>query len=333
MRFRALVLAVAVGLAGCGDADSPLHLADLSVGDDMAVARDLAVADLRAPDLAGASWVAQSVPVPTSLYAIAGVPGEIYVVGDQGVILRSSDDGAHWELQKADTIAALFGVWTDGAIAIAVGYHGTLLRSIDHGATWEPKPFGSATLLGVGGGSVLDDGGAGPLLWATGEGTVLQSDDGGQSWAPSSTPFSTSIVYGAWFSPLESYLAGGGSLFRTRDDGASWTPLGPGGRSVWATGSGQILVADTMAVQRSRDGGLTWAAVAKPVDGVAGFAAFASGEMWVASPSGIVQHYVGDFETEAPDGANLHRPLHAVWGSDPRNVFVVGDNGFIAHRQ
>jgi len=333
-----LVLAVTVGLVGCGNADTPLHLADLSVGDDMAVEHDLALPDLRAPDLNRPSWVRQNVPVPTSLYAIAGVTGEIYVVGDQGVILRSTDDGAHWILQKTDTTAALFGVWTDGAIAVAVGYHGTLLRSIDHGATWEPKPFGSATLLGVGGGGALGDGGASPLLWAVGEAqTLLQSDDGGQTWVASSATFPNGNLYGVWFSPIESYLVGDNGLFRTRDDGLSWTQLAgtaASGNEVWATGSGQILVAHTSTIVRSRDGGLTWGPTANPANGVVGFAAFANGELWAASPTGSIVHYVSDFESPVKDdAAEVGQPLAAIWGRDPSDVFVVGDNGFIAHRQ
>ncbi len=338
MRFRALVLALSAGLAGCGNADTPFHEDDLSVHDDMAVPTDLSTThDLQMPDLYRRSWVQQTVPVPTSLYAIAGAAGEIYVVGDQGVILRSTDDGAHWVLQKTDTIAALFGVWTDGTMAIAVGYDGTLLRSIDHGATWEPKPIGPATLFGVGGGGWIGDAGAVRTLWAAGEaGTLLQSDDDGASWAPSAAVTLTNQQYSVWFSPIESFLVGGDGFFRTRDQGASWTRLAgaPAGKQVWATGSGQILVADATTVQRSRDGGLTWATTAQPANGVARFAAFASGEMWVASPTGAIQHYVGDFENQvAGDAADLRQPLHDIWGSDVGDVFVVGDNGFIAHRQ
>ena len=341
MRFRVLVLALAVGLTGCGDdADSPLHLADLSAVDDMAAApRDLAAPDLRAPDLARLSWVQQSVPVPTSLYAIAGVPGEIYVVGDQGVILRSTDDGAHWILQRTDTSAALFGVWTDGVTAVAVGYHGTLLRSIDHGATWEPRPFGAATLLGVGGGSVaIDDGGAPSRLWAVGEAaTLLQSDDDGATWAQSGTSFPAGNLYGVWFSPVESFVVGNSGLFRTRDDGASWTQIIAGaatGNEVWATGSGQILIADGSSIVRSRDGGLTWSAAVTADSGFVGFAAFPDGELWAASSKGGILHYMNDFEDPiAADAADVGHPIAAIWGRDPGDVFVVGDNGFIAHRQ
>lgn len=329
-----LVLAVTVGLVGCGDADTPLHLADLSAGDDMAVADDLATP----PDLQRPRWVRQNTPVPTSLYAIGGVAGEIYVVGDQGVILRSTDDGGHWILQRTDTTAALFGVWTDGAIAVAVGYHGTLLRSIDHGATWVPMSFGSTTLLGVGGGGLPDDGGSVPRLWAVGEAaTLLESDDGGQTWIAASATFPTGNLRGVWYSPIESFVVGDSGLFRTRDQGLGWTQLssaGASGSEVWATGSGQILVAHGGSIVRSRDGGLSWSAIPTPPSGVAGFVAFANGEVWAASPSGKIEHNVADFEIEVKDdAADLARPVAAIWGRDPSDVFVVGDNGFIAHRQ
>jgi photosystem II stability/assembly factor-like uncharacterized protein len=327
---------VSLGLVGCGDADTPLHLADLSAPDDMAVAGDLATP----PDLQRPRWVRQTVPVPTSLYAIGGVAGEIYVVGDQGVVLRSTDDGAHWVLQRTDTTAALFGVWTDGTIAVAVGYHGALLRSIDHGATWVPTSSGSATLFGVGGGGngALDDGGGATRLWAVGEAaTVLESDDGGQTWAASSTTFPSGNLLGVWYSPIESFVVGDSGLYRTRDQGLDWTQLSSAdgsGAQVWATGSGQILVAHAGSIVRSRDGGLTWGAIPAPSGGVAGFAPFASGEVWAASRSGKIEHNVGDFEIEVKaDAADLARPIAAIWGRDPSDLFVVGDNGFIAHLQ
>src|SRR4051812_18549841 len=244
---RVLILAAMGVLAGCGDADQPFHPDDLSgLRDDMTVPDDLRMPDLQAPDLYAPSWVTQSVPVPTSLYAIYGASGEIYVVGDQGVILHTTDDGTHWTRQDSHTTSALFGVWTDGATAIAVGYHGTLLRSIDHGATWQASLFGAETLLGIGGGSVAGDGGSGSRLWAVGEhGTVLQSIDGGMIWA-GSTSLSTENLHGVWSSPVESFIIGDSGLYRTRDDGASFSQIAfsPGsGTEVWATGSGQILVA------------------------------------------------------------------------------------------
>jgi len=336
---RVLVLALVGVLGGCGDTDPPFHPNDLSgIRDDMAMPDDLQMPDLQMPDLYRASWVTQSVPVPTSLYAIAGAGGEIFVVGDQGVILHSTDDGAHWTRQNSATTAALFGVWTDGATAIAVGYHGTLLRSIDHGATWQATLFGAETLLGVGGGSVIGDGGSSGSMWAVGEkGTVLQSIDGGMTWVASPSLSSTSL-HGVWSSPVESFIVGDNGLYRTRDDGANWTEIAfsPGsGNEVWATGSGQILVANASAVRRSRDGALTWGQLTTSgTNSVVGFAAFANGEMWVASLTGAIDHYVNDFESPVPDDkATVARPIAAIWGSDPGNMFVVGDNGFIAHRQ
>lgn len=327
---RALVLAVLLGVVGCGDPDAPFHPADLSAEGD------LRVPDLSTPDLAQRSWQTQGVPVTTSLYGIAGTAGEVYVVGDQGVILHTADGGMSWRLDDSGTIAALFGVWTDGSTAIAVGYHGTLLRSIDHGATWQGSIFGSATLFGVGGTSVADaDGGATAHLWAAGEaGTVLQSVDGGQTWAGTTIGSATKSLSGVWSSPVETFVVGDGGLFRTRDDGVSWTTLSGGaGNAVWASGSGQIVVRNGTFLSRSRDGGLSWEQIAHENE-VGAFAAFPSGELWVASPQGKIDHYANDFEQlVVEDERDLAHPVRAMWGTFAGNLFVVGDNGFVAHWQ
>ena len=336
---RAFILAVLLGLGGCGEPDSPFHPDDLSASYDFARA-DLAMPDLRAPDLYQVSWHQQSVPVTSSLYAIAGAANEIYVVGDQGVILHTTDDGAHWKQQASGTNAALFGVWTDGVVAFAAGYHGTLLRSIDHGATWQTTILGSATLFGVSGENLTGDGGAATHLWAVGEAnTVLQSTDGGATWIGSTLAGASSILRGVWASPSESFVVGDDALWRTRDDGVSFTALTfaeATGSQVWASGSGQILVAHGNVIVRSRDGGLTWAATTSPVSGivVSAFAAFVDGELWVAQSNGAIDHYVNDFEQFVKDdSAQVPEPIKAIWGSADSRLFVVGDNGFIAHRQ
>jgi photosystem II stability/assembly factor-like uncharacterized protein len=331
-RAPSLCLAVLLIVAGCDDDVDITHL-DASVDYDLAV-RDMAVP----PDLTKPTWRMQVPPVTTSLYAIYGAAGQVFAVGDRGTILRTDDQGMHWRALPSGTTAALFGVWTDGATAIAVGYHGTLLRSVDDGATWKAMPVGTATLRSVFGAGIGGDGGGAPQLWVVGEGgTVLQSNDAGLSWAPLATP-AGGDVRGVWASLDETFVVGD-NLVRTRDDGASFTQLLTGvfGLGVWASGSGQLIVAKGATIQRSRDGGLTWDAVpsgTSAAGSIIGFAAFAFGELWSAHDGGALRHVTSDFDTALPaDDADLGRPLRAIWGSDPSNLFVVGDNGFIAHRE
>lgn len=326
-----MLLALAA-VAGCGD-DEPITHYDLSVDYDLAV-RDLSVpTDLQRP-----SWRPQGVPVTTSLYAIYGAAGEIFAVGDRGAIIRTSDNGAHWEAQQSGTSAALFGVWTDGSTTIAVGYHGTLVRSVDDGATWQVSTLGSATLRTVFGAGITGDGGGELQLWAVGEGgTVWQSNDAGLSWTSVATNAGGDLR-GVWASYDEVFVVGD-NLVRTRDDGATWTALLTGvfGVGVWASGSGQLVYAKSTSIERSRDGGLTWSLLPSTElasGNIVGFAAFGDGELWSAQSGGAIRHVVHDFDDAAPDdAADLGRPLQAIWGSDPGNLFVVGDNGFVAHRQ
>ncbi|MCI0457632.1 MAG: hypothetical protein L0Z62_11730 [Gemmataceae bacterium] len=56
-------------------------------------------------------------------------PNDVYAVGDNGLILHSSDQGATWAPEVSGTTSNLTGVWGSGSsIVYAVGANGTILR-------------------------------------------------------------------------------------------------------------------------------------------------------------------------------------------------------------
>ncbi len=87
----------------------------------------------------------------TSLQGIFLRDSVAIAVGSDGVILRSTDQGATWdETVPSGTKALLRSISMSGDIAIAVGEDSTILRSTDKGKTWS-KPTHPATgkLYGV----------------------------------------------------------------------------------------------------------------------------------------------------------------------------------------
>jgi uncharacterized protein YjdB/photosystem II stability/assembly factor-like uncharacterized protein len=86
----------------------------------------------------------------------------------------------------------------------------------------------------------------------------------------------TATLYGVWGAPPNFFAVGeGGTILRSTDDGATWTPLatpsvatGLSLRSIWGISSGDgrtsgvtlIVVASNGAILRSANGGATWTA-------------------------------------------------------------------------
>jgi photosystem II stability/assembly factor-like uncharacterized protein len=94
----------------------------------------------------GASWQpllhATDNPKALHLYAVRSVGGEVYVAGEQGLLLkfdRASDRFRALELPYKGT---LFGITGTPRALLVHGLRGTLLRSTDAGRSWQPVNTG-----------------------------------------------------------------------------------------------------------------------------------------------------------------------------------------------
>eukprot|EP00240_Pyramimonas_obovata_P016246 CAMPEP_0118942546 /NCGR_PEP_ID=MMETSP1169-20130426/36378_1 /TAXON_ID=36882 /ORGANISM="Pyramimonas obovata, Strain CCMP722" /LENGTH=295 /DNA_ID=CAMNT_0006887577 /DNA_START=375 /DNA_END=1258 /DNA_ORIENTATION=+ len=73
------------------------------------------------------------------LHSVMGVSqtSNVFVVGDLGLILHTSDAGATWTQQQSETTQTLYDVYFLSDVAgYAVGAFGTILRTSNMGATW-----------------------------------------------------------------------------------------------------------------------------------------------------------------------------------------------------
>ena len=79
-------------------------------------------------------------PGDVNLYGLSyGDPDHVWVVGEFGTIMASSDGGHTWKQQHAPIESTLFGVhFTDAQHGWAVGIDSVILRTEDGGATWTP---------------------------------------------------------------------------------------------------------------------------------------------------------------------------------------------------
>ena len=105
----------------------------------------------------------------------------LFIVGEQGSMFRSSDDGQTWEKLEGPYEGSLFGVISTAQpqTLLAYGLRGNLYRSTDFGTTWEQvelKAARGALEFGLSGATLLEDGSI--VVVGNGGSVVVSHDDG-----------------------------------------------------------------------------------------------------------------------------------------------------------
>lgn len=125
------------------------------------------------------------------LNAIAEIPGSgLFIVGEMGGMFRSADMGETWERVESPYQGSFFGVVGGGepGVVVAFGLRGNLFRSTDFGNSWQAIELlddGDAVESGLADGNRLADG---RIVVVGHGGTVLSSEDDGQSFKLFSRP-------------------------------------------------------------------------------------------------------------------------------------------------
>ncbi|MBM5457741.1 hypothetical protein H8F21_09240 [Pseudomonas sp. P66] len=109
----------------------------------------------------------------------------LFIVGEQGTMFRSSDDGQTWQKLEGPYEGSLFGVigTAQPRTLLAYGLRGNLYRSTDFGDSWQKidlQGARGALEFGLASATLLDDGN---LVLVGNGGTVLRSTDDGQTFS------------------------------------------------------------------------------------------------------------------------------------------------------
>lgn len=193
-----------------------------------------------------------------------GVPEGTHVVSDTAWVKQASPVG--------DSVLGMSAVSSD--VAWGVTYGGTVLRTVDGGTTWAttqtpcswyalPDCVGYEYLWDIVATSAED-------AWAVGSfGAVIHTIDGGASWATLKSGGDVDDLKHIARAPDGSlWVAGRAGVYRSTDEGATWTGGRPSpdaeivndivpisGAEAWAVGNGT-----QMHVWHTTDGGATWPA-------------------------------------------------------------------------
>lgn len=219
-------------------------------------------------------------------------PGRI-----DGIILRSSDAGAHWTQTLSVESADFEGVsFADAARGWVVGFSGgagELLRSDDGGLTWVSQraavpitdTFSLQAVQALSRDTVVAVGAGKPLLGTPdAPGLILRTENAGATWSVVPIP-----------------TGGGGDATRTRLASVCLTPDGAG----LAVGSGT----STRLVVRTSDEGRSWTDITARAVGSTASEVFdvacREDEFWVATVGGTFVRY-------SPDGGETWRDALSV---------------------
>lgn len=125
------------------------------------------------------SWLGHLVnPRGLHLYAIEAVGDDLYIAGEQGLLLRSSDRGERFTPVNSPSKGTYFGLvtGTNGELLL-YGLRGRAFWSGDAAANWTEVDTGTRTSISAG--ARLADG---SLLLASQVGELMQSRDNGRSF-------------------------------------------------------------------------------------------------------------------------------------------------------
>lgn len=117
-------------------------------------------------------------PRQLHLYGVRAAGSRVFVVGEQGLLMRSTDAGASFEALPPPYKGSFFGVLlpADGVV-LAYGLRGNIWRSADNGTSWAQVP--NPVPIGIGAGIQRSDG---SLVLVAQNGDLLIGRDLGQSF-------------------------------------------------------------------------------------------------------------------------------------------------------
>ena len=118
-------------------------------------------------------------PKGLHLYGMRGTANAIYLAGEQGLLLRSTDKGDSFSALPTPYKGSYFGLLSArGGVLLAYGLRGNAFRSTDQGMTWSQVATGVQASLAAG--TVMADG---AVVLVSQGGDVLVSRDDGRTFA------------------------------------------------------------------------------------------------------------------------------------------------------
>ncbi|MFA5927045.1 MAG: YCF48-related protein [Patescibacteria group bacterium] len=293
-----------------------------------------------------------------------------YAVGQNNLILKTTDGGANWSAQTGSgNFTSVYCASTTTCWAVGTG--NVILKTTNGGTNWSAQTSGTAQTL-----SSIACSGASNCIAAGASGTTVKTTDGGTNWSVSTivnTPTLNSVVM---ISSTVAYIIGSNGFYKTDNTGSSWwSRIGPtpaaqsavqlsstagvaatsagivrttdGWTSVWQnksmaainfrsisfpTTSVGFAAGDGGVIYTTADGGATWTAqTSNTVNNLRSIYFSDASNGWAVGVSGTIMHTANGGTTWAAQTSNTANQLNAVYFTDSSNGWAVGISGTIDH--
>ena len=228
--------------------------------------------------VSGWEWVSPA-PFGTALNAMVFLDGSTLVgAGDNGIIARSSDRGAHWNVVFTSLDIRFIGLQRRSGTLLAIGDAGAVVRSHDGGQSWlrlADAPIDSVRAIAAAAGQSF-------FIVGTG-GVMLRSDDDGDSWQKVDFDASEDLNAVVFRDARNGVCAGAGGLIAlSSDGGTNWrhvvSPTEEDLHCVAWNADGTLFLGGEQGVfLRSTDGAASWIVDGAPTRRVTAFAISDSG--------------------------------------------------------
>ena len=281
-----------------------------------------------------------------------------WAVGDAGTVLHTTDGGSSWAVQQSGVTDALYSVdfvdadsgWTVGGSSSGEGTStNAILHTTDGGSTWQRQYYDATANVALAGVKFVSS----TTGWAVGGDSppvVLHTTDGGKTWTPQTTG-APGALYGVDFlSSTTGWLLGNDNsepyVLCTTDGGLDWSEhaVPTTVSDTWLTSidfvsattgyvagghSGYGGFDDIGEIDRTTDGGLTWAPVYFANTGVLGGVRFADQDNGWAVGGADVLHTTDGGASWTAQVTGIWSGLNAVSCPGSTDCWAVGSGGTI----
>jgi photosystem II stability/assembly factor-like uncharacterized protein len=254
----------------------------------------------------------------------------LVVVGNQGVIIHSSDNGASWQRVELPDWPALIDVSAcPNGNFIALAFAPLVFVSTDAGASWTPRPIPtseSPQALTCAPDNKIWVVGAFTNRWA--------SSDAGESWVEATDDEDALLTTVQFFDALNGVITGEfGTVMTTIDGGESWVTHEPlvdefypqsaffkDSKTGWVTGLGGVIL-------HTNDGGESWTEqeteTVVPLYGIEQVGK----NMYSVGGEGTVLKYDGARWRQFDHGKPIRLYIRAIRALDDTRAIVAGVGG------
>jgi photosystem II stability/assembly factor-like uncharacterized protein len=287
---------------------------------------------LAAAPAAAQGWTQQPSGTSLVLFEIRMADADnATAVGEDGIILQSTNGGVSWTSRVSGTTEDLYSVeYATPLIGVIVGDAGVMRRTTDGGQTWDALPaVTSDNLRGIS----FTNGVTGTVVGVNG--TILRSTNAGTTWTPVRGVAAT--LFEAFFvtADLGWVVGAGGTILKTTDGGETWTQQNSGtsqtllGVSFTSPTVGTV-VGTAGTIRRTTSGGASWASqTSGTTSTLTSIQVFSFASACITGNGGIILRTSNGGLAWAPQNSGTLQDLKEVSFVDENIGMVAGGGGTI----